>query len=156
MLFRGKRVDHGEWVYGYYIKPTHHCHDKGKHNDWIVTMTIQNGGWCNVAGKHAVVPETVGQFTGLTDRNGKRIFEGDIVARYDDYKDDIMTEEYARIKYGVHNCGCCHSVYGFAPCSNIGVPNGSFSLSGSYNDDKECEELVVVGNIHDNPELMKG
>lgn len=78
-LFRGKRVDNGKWIEGYYCKATKHWHKYGIHNDWIITSAFQNGGFFNLAGRYAVVSETVGQWTGLTDKNGVKIFEGDIV-----------------------------------------------------------------------------
>ena len=138
ILFRGKRVDNGEWVYGFYIKATHHWHDYGIHEDWIATDAVQNGGWCNIHGKHAVIPETVGQYTGLTDKNGKKIFEGDIV-------------EYMGLWGG--NWDVCFSAdrcgwYPFACgdgrgcCESINV--------------KEPNNGVVIGNIHDSPELLEG
>ena len=79
ILFRGKRVSDGKWVYGSYIKATFHWHNYGIHDDWIAISAGANGGWFALGCKYPVIPETVDQFTGLTDMDGKRIFEGDIV-----------------------------------------------------------------------------
>ena len=149
ILFRGKRIDSGKWVQGYYIKATHHWHNHGIHEDWIATDTIQNGGWFNVRGKYAVIPESVSEFTGLTDNNGNKIFEGDIV-KADGY---IFT-----VKFG--KCG------GVENNDNFGYMG--FYFEGFDRITKKCMDLglrkdicyfvnrEVIGNIHDNQELLKG
>ena len=136
IIFRGKRIDNGEWVEGFYIKANYHWHNHGIHEDWIATDTVQNGGWCNVRGKHAVDPETVGQYTGLTDKNGKKIFEGDIVRCY--FADGY--EEEGSIRWS--NADVRFSF----------VPFDEKYLWGIDNTDK----FEIIGNIHDNPELLKG
>lgn len=130
ILFRGKRIDNGEWVQGFYALV---ASNKGlKHGIYTVA---ENG--CVIP--YEVDPETVGQFTGLTDKNGQKIFEGDIVKSCfrDDADKEPMTVEF-RIERGGwfpfacgDGCGCCE-VDTYPP-----------------------EYTEVIGNIHDNPELIK-
>lgn len=122
--FRGKRIDNGEWVYGSYVKAKEHWHGRGKHEDWIFRNVLQNGGWIAVTGRYAVIPETVGQYTGRKDKNGVKIYEGDIVTN----KVFRATVE------------CEPDLAGFYPFA--------CEIKTMYVD--ECE---VIGNIHDNPEL---
>ena len=123
ILFKGKRIDNGEWVEGYYL----HL-NIGK--DYICDGTVWIG--THQPCKYDVDPETVGQYTGLTDKNGKKIFEGDIIK--DTYKCKI-----APVEAEILNCGCCHSVIGF-------------STDTTEVDILYCE---VIGNRWDNPELLK-
>ena len=77
VLFKAKRTDNGEWVEGYYLRAGTHWYKKGIHNDWIVVDAIQNGGFLNLLKRYAVDPKTLCMYTGLTDKDGRDVFEGD-------------------------------------------------------------------------------
>ena len=155
ILFRGKRKDNGEWVcsgslfqafnndvkeiyipkYGEAVYATYDVY-----TDHIAAITCDND-----ARFYNVDPETVGQYTGLTDKNGKQIFEGDIIK----YKntDGIKFNSVALTVIGkvVYN-----------------EKNASFAISGKdeigakYYDYFPIKNIEVIGNIHDDPELLRG
>lgn len=115
ILFRGKRVDNGEWVYGWYAPLV--CNDRTV----IPSIKDSNGSdW-------RVEQGTVGQFTGLCDKNGNKIFEGDIVR---DWDGRIYEIKYFDFEW-------------------IAEQTKSFWINIKHL--KPCE---VIGNIHDNPELL--
>ena len=124
ILFRGKRIDSGEWVYGTMYKIAADI------NPFILTC-----GKCGCS--YQVDEETVGQYTGLKDKNGKQIFDGDVVK--------VLQGKDKGIAY-------------------VGFENGAFMLypktgniyernlwSYWYND----LDVEVIGNITDNPELLE-
>lgn len=117
ILFRGKRKKDGKWVYGNYAVTD----NNGKRH-----FVFQNKAF-----EFDVDPETVGQYTGLTDKNGTKIFEGDIVTMP---------------KYG----GGRHK-------SVVYFRKGKFAVDGSnYGFNDICpKNMEVIGNIHDNPELLE-
>lgn len=127
ILFRGKRKDNEEWVYG--------------------SLLIQSGEWINkdelapteyrilgIRGEnHLVIPETVGQYTGLSDKNGRNIFDGDVVRVYDpldDPEDCVVSWSKEGARWNIGGC----DAYLCTPSKN-------------------CE---IIGTIFDNPELLEG
>lgn len=118
--FRGYNRKNKQWLYGFYLQNCGHhfvCSDE---------FAQKGKSWDD----YEVDSETVGQFTGLTDKNGREIYEGDVV-RYSDESDD----DYPR-----------HGVV-----DSVVFEDGCFwPVSESWAHDKE-----VIGNIHDNPELLE-
>lgn len=134
ILFRGKRAGSGEWIDGnLFITP---------YNEYLITSPNNdffNAQPCNV------IPETVGQFTGLTDKNGIKIFEGDIVEFQDGIPDDIYHE------IEITNRGVMAFSAGQFYVTERNVVDMKDLIWDNADFDGE-----VVGNIHDNPELLKG
>ena len=119
VIFRGKRTDNGEWI-----------------TDSETYIRDGDGIWLSDENLNVVtvIPETVGQYTGLTDKNGVRIFEGDIVS-LTKWNGLVYKVVYDNCRYELHNDNktCCFvlSIY-------------------------KSKDIIVIGNIHDNPEILKG
>ena len=136
ILFRGKRIDNGEWVEGGYK------HEKV--GEYFTAVFIIEHLTSGVWGNHRVDPSTVGQFTGLTDKNSKRIFEGDIVAQnwYD--HDEPSDDSFGEVVFCEYDCS-----FSVMDVEKDGIV--PFGRCGAYH-----WEAEVIGNIHDNPELLNG
>jgi uncharacterized phage protein (TIGR01671 family) len=134
ILFRGKRIDNGEWVDGGYY------HEKV--GEYFTAVFIVEHLTSGVWETHRVDPKTVGQFTGLTDKNGKKIFEGDVVRHWNGSEDGYDT-------------GCVYWDAGY--CGWRRTTDGSFhkGLVDTYRMSASCD-YEIIGNIHDNPELLEG
>ena len=157
ILFRGKRVDNGEWVEGFYINVPEHYKYEMSGKSYIVS--INNGLFMKV------VPETVGEYTGLTDKNGKKVFEGDIVKNkhkiigFRDEKDkiprlvyDLKYEEkqgYFVTKSAIYYRN--YAVRFYKDRYRLINKNIIHYLSSNYIYNHEIE---VIGTIYDNPELL--
>ena len=128
ILFRGKRIEDGEWFFGSLVHRTQFYGIPA--DDYFI---LYDGEFhCDFYGSVEVDPKTLGQYTGLTD-NGKKIFEGDIVRLY-------LVD------------GCEEGVIKF---NDIMCRFMFFTKEGSYSFDKDCV-FEIIGNIHDTPELLKG
>ena len=131
-LFRGKRKDNGQWSVGNLV-----ISDDGIYD--IVTGVTENPGNNGSYVWDEVIPETVGQFTGLCDKNGKKIFEGDIVKISVDYVDE---SEFSiqEVRWGKEGGYFCDEEFGFDFIPLLG------------NDDLELE---IIGNIYESSHLLK-
>ena len=131
ILFRGKRVDNGEWVEGFYVNVPEHYKQEMSGKSYIVS--INNGLFMEV------VPETAGEYTGLTDKNGKKIFEGDIV-------ECKWFNAMVRIEHRKHLI--IFSDGSFCAEWYIGQDNYHNDLHNTF-------DRKVIGTIYDNPELLE-
>lgn len=133
--FKGK-TKQGEWVIGYYV---------GKSSlDEVAILPPPNVnydiGYINDSECYYCIADTLGQFTGLYDKNGKEIYEGDVLRWDVNNRLYVVTFEFGMFYTSVEECD--------------EVMLGGFPLHRlTVSEDGEC---VIVGNIHDNPELLKG
>ena len=133
ILFKAKRIDSGEWVGGYYQK--RYCLSDNEES------LIFHADSYKVWEYAEIVPETLCQFTGLCDKNGKKIWENDIVNH---------NGEYAPVKFGRY-------------CSSFDYGNYNFGFYVDFPEDtfyrKElgywCRKVETSGNVFDNPELLQ-
>lgn len=144
ILFRGKDKDDGNWYEGYYLKlhdttccslPSDNAEEATRSNKenehhYIVFEQMTDWGLPNKHLRAEVLPETVCQYTGLTDKNGRKIFEGDIVSEHGN-RYVVFWDE----------CNC-----------EIGIKNNveSFGIACVYPGD-----MKVIGNVFDNSELIE-
>ena len=128
ILFRGKRADNWQWVNGFYAHELQGGHfisaDEGAWYDGPMLSYVE------------VIPETVGQYTGLDDKNDVKIFEGDVVR----YLNSIESGN------GVVIFDACAFLFNWIDSDETDSLLRHFQCS---------EELEVIGNVHDNSELME-
>ena len=125
ILFRAKRIDNDEWTYGFYGEVFN------LRGEVLPAIRQKNDYW------RAIIPKSLSQYTGLKDRNGKKIFEGDIV----EFKDKNYSKSlnYRRIVTFGNGCFLLKN-----------IKTGVHTNFNMY----QCE-YCVIGNIHDNPELLE-
>ena len=149
ILFRGKRMDNGEWAIGGFCEMDGSVYIAKGQKIEIVNAKTRETTKAKVLDTYEVAPATVGQFTGLTDRNGKRIFEGDIVHYlYEPGKGYWNSDQNSVIEW---------LSTGFFMRGIMGTNKYACStgwLVSTPHGDGKCFE--VIGNIHDNPELLEG
>jgi hypothetical protein len=127
ILFRGKRTDNGEWVYGYYCPVV-----RGGFPATPCIVPDIDGMWEGIP----IIPETVGQYTGLIDKNGKRIFEGDIVTYVEEGIRGDFSQGVMEIVWTEKTAKFCGRTKQYSPVE----------IANSKN---------LIGNIYDNPELLE-
>ena len=128
ILFRGKRLQGGEWVEGYFFKSDINKKERESGKATII-FTPDCDTFIMVPECHnsfMVVSDTVGQYTGMKDKNGKRVFEGDILS--------LRTGRPHVVRF----------------------EDGAFVLENTAIPVSFANKFEVIGNIHDNPELLKG
>ncbi len=126
IIFKGKRTDNGEWVYGYYLQERA-CDD-------VQHIIVTDDGVYFL-----INPKTLCQYTGVTDKDGKKIFERDII-KYFPVRDDL--EEKGVIQWDKIRAGFIIKLLD-------GAEDGFCKVTSTLH---RCE---VIGNVHDNPNCYK-
>ena len=147
IIFRGKRLDNGEWVYGSLFVGFKKCYICPE----AIAMYNFDGALC-LGGFVEVDPSTIGQYTGLKDTHGQRIFERDIIKADNGKQSSISVvkfgEYYPKLFFAMLDI-CCTGV------QHLNA-NGFYLESAKHEDMIlfKSRHLVVIGNIYDNPERI--
>ena len=128
ILFRGKRKDNGEWIEGYYAKAKDYLSDEEVHVIFPLDLTLfPRNKFCSYV---EILPETVGAFTEIYDRNGNKIFEGDIIRYGYDEAHFVVCYKGGAFRMLNYADGCSSAIW-------------------------PAYAWMILGNIHDNPELLE-
>lgn len=141
ILFKAKRMDNGEWVEGYIMSMCHKLHIINPENEHTAYEILDN---------------TICQFTGLYDKNGKRIWENDILQYSYDYPDSPWLKakglSNADIKYHTGQVFWSDWRGSWAVC---GKGTSRMTNNDVFTYSRNPNRVEVIGNIFDNPELLK-
>lgn len=132
ILFRGKDYE-GYWYEGNLVN-VRNAKSEEESPQIVVSYDNDTFDWIQ-----EVIPETIGQFTGLLDKNGNRIFEGDVLSIYDQYN-DVWTQKGAKVVFSYNYVGGWVLESSQQKHLNIGT---------------RTKYVQIIGNIHDNPELLE-
>lgn len=159
ILFRGKRWANGEWVEGYYAAEPY------KENTYNCGYILKNENYLFTKKAWLVDSRTVGQYTGLNDKTGRKIFEGDIVRLFDISVGEIVQEcgafgigfrkpiDYDYLASEIVSITGCNNTPEF--CYNDYYVS-LYELYWNYNEENDNISVIeVIGNIYDNPELLE-
>lgn len=143
IAFRGKSKYTGEWVEGYYV---------GDNTIIPFNEVVYDMGCIDTSPCHECYPDTIGQFTGLYDKNGKEIYEGDIL-RGDEYPFNCngVDNYFAEIVWADNVCGFYRLTHKKPNSTVRGISHGNWEQL----DEDDIKSFEVIGNIHDNPQLLK-
>ncbi len=145
IIFRGKSEYDGEWIHGGALHQTDNYGDEV--DRWFIIDGTETLDY-DIGEPIRVIPETIGQYTGLTDKNGTKIFEGDIVRviTVDDHKEKRAIVGFDRFFDDNTECEYIGFYIYFL---------GMKTTVTQLDHEQAKESLEVIGNIHDNPELME-
>lgn len=121
--FRGKRVDNNQWAYGYFTKHKNVCYIDYEYNNSLISVSV--------------IPETVGQYVGLTDKNGKEIYSGD-------YDKDYNLVHWCDKRMGWAMAVCDIPTKEIIMCHCYSC-EGNFEISEIID-----EKIEIIGNIYEN------